>query len=43
MPKKLTQAQIDAYHRDGFVAPIDVFSEDEALRLCLCLRLPLRL
>ena len=33
MPKKLTQAQIDAYHRDGFVAPIDVFSEDEALRL----------
>ncbi|MGB1752673.1 MAG: phytanoyl-CoA dioxygenase family protein, partial [Paracoccaceae bacterium] len=33
MGKKLTQAQIDAFHRDGFVSPIDVFSEAEALRL----------
>lgn len=33
MGKVLTEAQIEAYHRDGFVAPIDVFSEDEALRL----------
>ena len=33
MRKKLTQAQIDAFHHDGFVSPIDVFSEAEALRL----------
>ena len=33
MGKKLTDAQIEAFHRDGFVAPIDVFTEDEALRL----------
>jgi non-heme Fe2+,alpha-ketoglutarate-dependent halogenase len=33
MGKKLTAAQIEAFHRDGFVSPIDVFSEDEALRL----------
>lgn len=33
MGKKLTNAQIDAYHRDGFVFPIDVFSETEAQRL----------
>ena len=33
MGKKLTDAQIEAFHRDGFVSPIDVFSEDEALRL----------
>ena len=30
MGKKLTDAQIEAFHRDGFVSPIDVFSEDEA-------------
>ncbi|WP_299848101.1 phytanoyl-CoA dioxygenase family protein [uncultured Roseovarius sp.] len=33
MGKKLTEAQIEAYHRDGFVAPVDIFSEDEAARL----------
>ena len=33
MAKKLTDAQIEAFHRDGFVSPIDVFSEEEALRL----------
>lgn len=33
MNKKLTDAQIEAFHRDGFVSPIDVFSEDEAMRL----------
>mgnify|MGYP001564407179 CR=1 FL=1 len=33
MGKKLTDAQIYAYHRDGFVSPIDVFTEDEALEL----------
>ena len=33
MGKKLTDAQIAAFHRDGFVSPIDVFSESEALRL----------
>lgn len=33
MGKKLTDTQIEAYFRDGFVSPIDVFSEDEALRL----------
>ena len=33
MGKKLTDAQIAAFHRDGFVSPIDVLSEDEALRL----------
>ena len=33
MGKKLTDAQIEAFHRDGFVSPIDVFSEDEAARL----------
>lgn len=33
MGKKLTDAQIEAFHRDGFVSPIDVFSEEEALRL----------
>lgn len=31
--KKLTDAQIEAFHRDGFVAPINVFTEEEALRL----------
>ncbi len=33
MGKKLTDAQIEAFQRDGFVSPIDVFTEDEALRL----------
>lgn len=33
MGKKLTDEQIAAFHRDGFVFPIDVFSEEEALRL----------
>lgn len=33
MGKKLTDAQVEAFHRDGFVSPIDVFSEDEALAL----------
>lgn len=33
MGKKLTDAQIEAFHRDGFVSPIDVFSEEDALRL----------
>jgi hypothetical protein len=31
--KELTTAQIEAFHRDGFVSPIDVFSEEEAGRL----------
>lgn len=29
MPKLLTQAQIDSFKADGFVAPIDVLSEEE--------------
>lgn len=29
MPKRLTGAQQAAYHRDGFVAPIDIFTTDE--------------
>ena len=29
MPKRLTYDQIAAYHRDGFVAPIDIFAADE--------------
>ncbi|SLN58146.1 Phytanoyl-CoA dioxygenase (PhyH) [Roseovarius albus] len=33
MGRKLTDAQIEAFHRDGFVSPIDVFTEEEALRL----------
>ena len=33
MGKKLTDAQVEAFHRDGFVSPIDVFSEEEALAL----------
>lgn len=31
MPKVLAQAQIDAYHRDGFLTPVTVMSEAEAL------------
>ena len=33
MPKRLTSAQQDAYHRDGFVAPINVCSEEEAAQI----------
>ena len=29
MPKRLTEAQQAAYHRDGFVAPIDIFTAEE--------------
>ena len=29
MPKRLTDAQQAAYQRDGFVAPIDIFTDDE--------------
>lgn len=31
MPKILSQQQIDQYHQQGFISPIDVMSEDEAL------------
>jgi len=33
MGKKLTVAQQDAYARDGFVAPIDIFSADEVAEI----------
>jgi len=33
MGKVLTDEQIDSWHRDGFVSPIDIFSEDEANQL----------
>jgi len=33
MGKKLTDAQIATFKRDGFVSPIDVFSEETAARL----------
>ncbi len=33
MGKKLTEAQIETFHRDGFVFPIDVFTEQQALQL----------
>lgn len=33
MGKVLTAEQIESWHRDGFLAPIDIFTEDEALRL----------
>ena len=33
MPNKLSQHQIDAFHRDGFLSPIDVMSEAEAAEL----------
>src|SRR5437867_3056641 len=32
MGKKLTEAQIARYHRDGFVYPIDAFAAEEARR-----------
>ncbi|MCP5081838.1 MAG: phytanoyl-CoA dioxygenase family protein [Alphaproteobacteria bacterium] len=30
MPKQLSQAQIDAYHHDGYLSPFTLFSEEEA-------------
>lgn len=33
MPNILTDAQIDSYHRDGFLAPVDIFTEAEAAEL----------
>ncbi|MBK19800.1 MAG: phytanoyl-CoA dioxygenase [Rhodospirillaceae bacterium] len=33
MPKHLTQDQVDAYHRDGFVGPIDLLEIEEAAQL----------
>ena len=33
MPKRLTEAQQAAYHRDGFVAPIDIFSAEEVAEI----------
>ena len=30
MPKRLTQQQVEQYHRDGFVSPVRVMSENEA-------------
>ena len=35
MPNKLTAAQIRAYERDGYVAPIDVISASQARALRL--------
>ena len=32
MGKKLTEAQIERYHRDGFVHPIEAFAAEEARR-----------
>ena len=31
MPKCLSQMQVDAYHREGFVCPVEVMSVDEAI------------
>lgn len=31
MPKILTQQQVDQYHEQGFLSPIDIMSEEEAL------------
>lgn len=28
-PQKLTRAQVEAYNRDGYVAPLDIYSPDE--------------
>ena len=33
MGKKLTEEQITSYKRDGFLSPVDIFTEDEATRL----------
>ena len=37
MPKLLTQAQIDAFHREGFVTPVRVMPEDRARYYRVCL------
>ena len=37
MSKLLSQAEIDAFHRDGFVTPVRVISEDRALYYRRCL------
>ena len=31
MPKILTKEQIEHYHEQGFLSPIDVMTEDEAI------------
>ena len=33
MPKRLTVAQRTAYERDGFVAPIEIFTADEVAQI----------
>ena len=33
MPKRLSQMQVDSYHRDGFVSPVAVMGNDEAALL----------
>jgi non-heme Fe2+,alpha-ketoglutarate-dependent halogenase len=33
MPKRLTEAQQAAYQRDGFIAPIDIFTADEVAQI----------
>lgn len=33
MAKKLTEQQIESYHRDGFLSPVEIFSEAEAADL----------
>ena len=33
MPKRLSQMQVDTYHRDGFVSPVAVMGDDEAALL----------
>ena len=37
MGKKLTQAQIERYHREGFVHPIDAFPAEDARRYRLAM------
>jgi len=32
MPKHLTQQQVTDYHEQGFISPIDIMTEDDALR-----------
>ena len=33
MPKHLTEEQVEQYHRDGFLSPVRVISEDAAVAL----------
>ena len=33
MPKILTKKQIKKYHEEGFISPVRVISEDEALSI----------